>query len=84
MSHLKAGVTEEGKLTFVDMNLYCDSGYQPFESDAGEAVHFAQNVYNANAWKVIPYAVITDTMANTWCRAPGSVQVIFYRPSAYY
>ena len=57
------------------MKLYMDSGYQPFENDAGEAVHFAQNVYNANAWKVSPHAVLTDVTAHTWCRAPGSTQV---------
>ena len=72
---IQAGVTSDNKLTFVDMHLYCNTGYQPFDGDSGEAVHFAQNVYNANAWKVTPYAVVTDTMANTWCRAPGSVQV---------
>ena len=72
----KAGVTEEGKLTFVDMKLYCDSGYEMFENDAGEAVHFAQNVYNAEAWKISPHAVITDVMPNSWCRAPGSTQVL--------
>ena len=71
----KAGVTEEGKLTFVDMNLYCDSGSEMYENSAGEAVHFAQNVYNATAWKVSPHAVITDVMTNTYCRGPGSTQV---------
>ena len=49
--------------------------YEIFENDAGEAVHFAQNVYNANAWKISPYAVVTDVMPNTFCRAPGSTQV---------
>ena len=57
------------------MKLFCDAGDQIFENDAGEAVHFAQNVYNANAWKISPYAVVTDVMPNTFCRAPGSTQV---------
>ena len=59
------------------MSLYCDAGYEMFENDAGEAVHFAQNVYNAEAWKISPFAVITDVMPNVWCRAPGSTQVHF-------
>ena len=59
----------------MDMHLYCDSGYQPFEADSGEGVAFAQNVYNATAWRVTPYAVLTDNMMSTFCRAPGSTQV---------
>ena len=57
------------------MHLYCDTGYQFLEGDAGEGVHFAQNVYHANAWKITPYSVVTDNVTNTFCRAPGSTQV---------
>ena len=60
------------------MKIYCDAGCEIFENDAGEAVHFAQNVYNAKAWKVSPYAVVTDVMPNAWCRGPGSTQVRMY------
>ena len=57
------------------MGLYSDAGYDPMEADVGEAVHFSQNAYNANAWSVKPHVVLTDVMANTPCRAPGSTQV---------
>ena len=73
----QAGVTDDAKLTFVDMSLYADAGCDPMAAgmDAGEAVHFAQNAYNATAWSVKPYAVITDVMHSTPTRAPGSTQV---------
>ena len=45
------------------------------EAAVGEGVHFAQNAYNANAWSVKPYVVLTDVMHNTPTRAPGSTQV---------
>ena len=67
-------MTEEGKLTFVDTKIFADAGDQIFDNDAGEAVHFAQNVYHAKAWKISPHAVVTDVMPNTFCRAPGSTQ----------
>ena len=72
---LQAGVTNDAKLTFVDTSIYCDAGDDPMESGVGESVHFAQNAYNANAWSVKPYTVLTDCMWNTPCRAPGSTQV---------
>ena len=57
------------------MSLYCDAGCDPMEAAVGEGVHFAQNAYNANAWSVKPYVVLTDVMHNTPTRAPGSTQV---------
>ena len=68
-------MTNDSKLTFVDTSIYADAGDDPMESGVTEAVHFAQNAYNANAWSVKPYIVITDCMWNTPCRAPGSTQV---------
>ena len=73
----QAGVSKEAKLRFVDMSIYCDAGSDMMEAGVGEAVHFAQNAYNANAWSIKPYVVLTDSMYNTPCRAPGSTQVIF-------
>ena len=49
------------------------------ESGVTEAVHFSQNAYNANAWSVKPFVVLTDTMYNTPCRAPGSTQVYDFK-----
>jgi hypothetical protein len=40
-----------------------------------EAIQFAQNVYNATAWNIVPHAVVTDTVPNTFTRSPGSTQV---------
>ena len=65
------------------MKIFADAGCEIFDNDAGEAVHFAQSVYHANAWKVAPYAVVTDVMPNTWCRAPGSTQVNIHNSYLY-
>ena len=59
----------------MDTSIYADAGYDPMEVGVSEAIHFAQNAYNANAWSVKPYVVLTDTTWNVACRAPGSTQV---------
>ena len=61
------------------MSIYCDAGADMMESGVTEAVHFSQNAYNANAWSVKPFVVLTDTMYNTPCRAPGSTQVYDFK-----
>ena len=58
------------------MSVYCNAGCDPMEASVGEAVHFTQNAYNANAWSIKPFVVITDTPYNTFCRAPGSTEVL--------
>ena len=57
------------------MSIHCDAGNDMMESGVTEAIHFCQNAYNANAWSIKPFVVLTDTMYNTPCRAPGSTQV---------
>ena len=75
----QAGVNSEGALRFVDMKLYCQTGWTATSQTLMEALHFAQNAYNSTAWNIEPYAVKVDTHGNTFCRAPGSTQVrIFY------
>ena len=58
------------------MSIYCDAGYDMMEGGVSEAAHFAQNAYNANAWSITPFIILTDTMFNTACRAPASTQVL--------
>ena len=51
----QAGITKDARLNFVDMSVYCNAGCDPMEASVGEAVHFTQNAYNANAWSIKPY-----------------------------
>ena len=64
-----------GKLKSVGIKIYCDCGYNFNTPTVDTAKAFAQNVYRADSWRIIPNAVVTNTPSHTWCRAPGSPQV---------
>ncbi len=67
---------DNGILNNVDIKIFCDCGYTTNEATANDAATFAQNCYASKAWNIEPSAVKTDTAANTFCRAPGTTQVI--------
>ena len=56
------------------INLYCDCGHVFNSPTSLLAGMFAQNVYNSQNWRVTPSAVVTNTVANTYVRAPGTTQ----------
>ena len=57
------------------MKLYCDSGHVFNAITTPMAAIFSQNVYASQNWRIIPSAVVTNTSANTYVRAPGTTQV---------
>lgn len=68
-------VDNDGKVKAVGLRLYCDCGYRINEQTVGSAMGFSQNCYRADSWRVVPYAVATNTPVNTYCRSPGTTQV---------
>ncbi len=69
-------VNSKNKLLAVGLNIYCDTGHVFNSPTSLMAAMFAQNVYAAKHWKIVPYAVATSTAANTYVRSPGTSQVI--------
>ncbi|XP_074617346.1 xanthine dehydrogenase/oxidase-like [Acropora palmata] len=73
----KVGVTNDGKLNGIDLTFYVDCGSSPNEIDVAGAQIWADNAYFCPNWKIVPYALKTNTASNTWCRAPASAQAVF-------
>lgn len=65
------GINEDGKIQYLNMNIYSDYGV----GGNDDALHYIsepmQSVYDTTTWKISGYSVKTDTPAGTWCRAPG-------------
>ncbi|KAL7640339.1 UNVERIFIED_CONTAM: hypothetical protein RMT77_008603 [Armadillidium vulgare] len=74
LSEFKVGFDEEGRLQAVSVDIIADSGHVGNEGSALLAAVSLPNVYYCPNWKIQPYYALTDTPANTWCRAPGHVQ----------
>ncbi len=74
---------KDGQLQDVDIKLTCDCGFTTNESTSGDAALFAQNCYSAANWNVVPASVTTNTAANTFCRAPGTTQVLLLPSSTH-
>lgn len=73
----KVGVTNDGKLNGIDMNLYADCGSSSNDLDVSYAQTWVDNAYFCANWHIVPYATRTHTPGNTWCRAPASTQAVF-------
>ena len=52
ISRYRAGVDGSGKLTGVEIKIFCDSGYSYNESTADNAAAFAKNCYEAKVRKI--------------------------------
>ena len=53
------------------MNIYADSGFVINDSSSAEAGNRVTGTYYVPNFTIQPYYAMTNTAANTWCRAPG-------------
>ncbi|OQV23093.1 Xanthine dehydrogenase [Hypsibius exemplaris] len=75
----QAGTDSSGKLLGVIMDIYGDAGASDnYIGPLNGAGRMSDNVYSSTAWKVSLYACKTNTPANTFCRAPGSTEAIYF------
>lgn len=78
---LKAGVNDAGEIQFLNGSIYQDDGHAPNDSAIGATIHHVTNAYSPDRWNITGYGVKTDSAANTWCRAPGTGYLQYYRPT---
>ncbi|CAH0755277.1 unnamed protein product [Diatraea saccharalis] len=69
-------VNTEGKIQYLNLNLYEDNGYMINELLVMLAYPNFNNCYDSSCWNYNIYNITTDTAKNTWCRAPGSLESI--------
>ena len=55
----------------MDINIYSDSGFVMNENTSQEASTRVTGTYHIPNFVIQPYYAMTNTAANTWCRAPG-------------
>ncbi|KAJ8967052.1 hypothetical protein NQ317_000044 [Molorchus minor] len=74
----EVGVNEKGAIQYLDAEIYTDIG-----AGGNEAVlmtlfisNQVPNCYDVDTWKYTLYNVNTDTPANTWNRAPGTLEAL--------
>ncbi|XP_065561755.1 uncharacterized protein LOC136028074 isoform X2 [Artemia franciscana] len=72
--HVKyeVGITKDGKMIAAKVDFYNDTGCDKNEAASFQAALQFYNCYDAEAYKITPYVVLTDTPSTTWMRAPGS------------
>lgn len=68
--------TKDCKLTGAYIAYYNDCGTVVKSSSADSAILVGDNVYECPTWILLPIKVKTNLPANTYFRAPGSVQAI--------
>ena len=55
-----------------------DAGFVPNEASVFFAIYTIPNCYFCPNWKLDGQVVITHTAANTYCRTPGMIFIIFF------
>lgn len=57
----------------LNLKAYCDPGFSPNEQTTYLYMMNIQNCYEADGWTVLAGRALTNTPANTFCRAPGNL-----------
>ncbi|XP_049801265.1 uncharacterized protein LOC126236198 isoform X3 [Schistocerca nitens] len=70
----EAGVDDSGVITYMDAKIHHNKGYCSNENVVTWAMGHLQNAYDKSRWTISGYCVKTDLPANTYCRAPGSLE----------
>jgi xanthine dehydrogenase/oxidase len=66
---------DTGKIQTLDVDATCDPGFSPNEETTRYFLPSVQNCYASDGWSVRLQRALTDTPANTFCRAPGTIQI---------
>ncbi|XP_073945873.1 aldehyde oxidase 1-like [Choristoneura fumiferana] len=72
----EVAVDATGRVQYCNENVYMDNGYvvdEPFSLFTLDAYN---NCYEKARWNFKVFTVTTDTASNTWCRSPGTLEVI--------
>ncbi|CAK1542877.1 unnamed protein product [Leptosia nina] len=69
-------VNSEGVIQYNNYELFEDNGYVVDEPIAILGADVFNNCYDNSSWEYKLYNATTDTPSNTWCRSPGSLEVI--------
>lgn len=59
------------------INLYVDTGSSWFDYLLTSTAKSLANCYDTITWDVTPFAIRTDTPANTFCRAPCKFMLVY-------
>ncbi|XP_013406957.1 xanthine dehydrogenase isoform X2 [Lingula anatina] len=73
----EVGVTNDGKLLGIVVTYYANGGILANET-AMPLQGYIDSVYNCPCWHIIPKGVKTNTPTATACRAPGSLEAIYW------
>ncbi|GAU94198.1 hypothetical protein RvY_06020 [Ramazzottius varieornatus] len=73
-----AGFDADGKLQGVYINAYVDCGAAPNDNPISGLGTWGDNAYFCPNWKFSMTACKTNTPPNTWTRAPGSTEAIYF------
>ncbi|KAJ8949770.1 hypothetical protein NQ318_018999 [Aromia moschata] len=68
------GVNENGVIQYLEADLYSNYGVGGNENITSLTTDVFQNCYDIDTWTFSIYRVKTDMHANTWARAPGSME----------
>ncbi|XP_043920190.1 xanthine dehydrogenase-like [Protopterus annectens] len=78
LTKYKVGFNKDGTLNGIIFTYYCNNGCSPNDDEVGVSLIFSDNTYKCSNWHIKPIALKTNIPATTWCRAPGSLQNIFF------
>lgn len=76
LTHYELSVNSTGVIQHADMKVYEDNGYAVNEDFYALCLDAINNCYNEKRMTYKCYNVLTDTPKNTWCRSPGTLELI--------
>nr|XP_018909624.1 PREDICTED: indole-3-acetaldehyde oxidase-like [Bemisia tabaci] len=76
LSTYEVSVDDEGRVQYLDLNIYQDMGVSFNDNIVASTLDFLGSAYDSRTWKVNAFAVQTDKSSNTPCRAPGAAEAI--------
>lgn len=82
MVNYEVGVNDKGVIQYLTAKLYSDFGVGLNDDPLDLLFENLANIYDISTWSYKIYIVITDTHANTWTRAPGTMEIFAFVESA--
>ncbi|KAJ8952858.1 hypothetical protein NQ314_007464 [Rhamnusium bicolor] len=70
----EVGVNDQGVIQYLEADLYSDVGVGGNENPNGHILSLFENCYDISTWTFSTYMVNTDTPANCFTRAPGTLE----------
>ncbi|KAJ8925555.1 hypothetical protein NQ315_009395 [Exocentrus adspersus] len=70
----EVGVNDQGVIQYLETDLYSDMGVGGNEDVDPYLIDMFENCYDFSTWTFTTHTVATDTHANCWTRAPGSLE----------